>query len=230
MKEKVRPFRIVIPIYHGVDLLDVAGPYEMFYWMGTLWKERTVTIELAAKTRRFIRTHDGLKLTPDRTFADYEKHRLKADLLWVPGGRPEDLQDVMKDKTYLAFLTSQSAGAAYVTSVCVGTMLLASAGLLDGYKATTHWAFLPCLKAFPAIKVARGNPRYVADRNRMTGGGVSAGLDEALELVARIAGSKIARQVQLDTQYFPRPPFTGKIPIAKACPIQISPNAKRKKS
>lgn len=221
MTPKAPPFRITIPIYDGVDLLDVAGPYEMFYWMGNHWKERSVLIELAAKTRRLIRTNDGLKLTPDRTFADYKKRRIQVDLLWVPGGNPPELQQLMKDKMYLEFLRTQSRRAEWVTSVCEGAMLLASAGLLDGYKATTHWAFLPCFKSFPAIKVARGNPRYVIDRNRVTGGGVSSGLDESLELVARIAGPKIARQVQLDTQYFPKPPFTGKIPVATTCPLRI---------
>ncbi len=99
-------------------------------------------------------------------------------------------------------------------------MLLASAGLLDGYEATTHWAFIPCLKKFPKISVAEGYPRFVVDRNRVTGGGISSGLDEALELVARISSYEIAEQVQLVTQYFPRPPINGRITNSNTkCPL-----------
>ena len=98
-------------------------------------------------------------------------------------------------------------------------MLLAKAGLLDGFQATTHWAFIPCFKQFPKIKVAEGNPRFVVDRNRITGGGVSSGLDESLKLVELIAGYAVAQQVQLVTQYFPCPPVSGTITPATTCPL-----------
>jgi cyclohexyl-isocyanide hydratase len=221
MTQELPSFNIVIPIYEGVDLMDVAAPYEMFNWMGFYWKEQRVTVELVEATGRTVKTRDGLKLTPDKTFDDYHRHHLQAQLIWVPGGDPQRLQEMMHDSCYLNFLREQSRAASYVTSVCEGALLLASAGLLDGYSATTHWSFIPCLKAFKKIKVAEGYPRYVVDRNRVTGGGISSGLDEALELIARVSSYDIAKNVQLTTQYFPQPPFNGEIPGADKCPLKI---------
>jgi transcriptional regulator GlxA family with amidase domain len=221
MAQELPPYNIAIPIYEGVDLMDVAAPYEIFNWMGVYWKAKTVKVELVAANMLTIKTRDGLKLTPDKCFDDYHKHNLQADLLWVPGGDPKKLQEMMQDSCYLDFLKKQSEAASYVTSVCEGALLLASAGLLDGYSATTHWAFIPCLKAFPKIKVADGYPRCVVDRNRVTGGGISSGLDEALELVARVSSYDVAKQVQLTTQYFPQPPFSGDIPGAKECSLEL---------
>jgi cyclohexyl-isocyanide hydratase len=220
MSQELPVFNIVIPIYEGVDLMDVAAPYEMFNWMGVFWHEQTVSVKLVAATKRTLKTRDGLKLTPDHTFDYYQRH-LQAQLLWVPGGDPQKLQELMADSHYLNFLCEQSAAASYVTSVCEGALLLASAGLLDGYAATTHWSFIPCLKEFKKIKVADGYPRYVVDRNRVTGGGISSGLDEALELIARVSSYEVAKQVQLTTQYFPQPPFNGDIPGSTKCSLKI---------
>jgi cyclohexyl-isocyanide hydratase len=111
-----------------------------------------------------------------------------------------------------------------VTSVCEGALLAARAGLLDGYSATTHWAFMNCLRQFPRVTVVEdGHPRYVVDRNRVTGAGISAGLDEALAICELIAGTAVAMSVQLTTQYFPRPPVWGVIPPAGDCPV-VPPN------
>ena len=98
-------------------------------------------------------------------------------------------------------------------------MLLAAAGLLNGYCATTHWAFIPCFAAYPEIEVAEGFPRYVIDRDRITGGGISSGLDEALAVVALLAGDEIAKSVQMTTQYFPDPPFSQTITPSTSCPL-----------
>jgi transcriptional regulator GlxA family with amidase domain len=98
--------------------------------------------------------------------------------------------------------------------------LLAAAGLLDGYEATTHWAFIPCLKQFPKIKVVEGYPRFVLDRNRLTGGGISSGLDEALKLVELLAGYETAQRVQRTTQYYPAPPVASALTPVDACPIK----------
>lgn len=229
MPEKLKPFYIAIPIYEGVDVMDVAAPYEMFNWMGFYWKAKSVTVELVAATSKVLKTRDGLKLTPDATFRDYHKSKRQADLLWVPGGDPTRLQEMMSDSTYLDFLRLQSKAASWVTSVCEGALLLASAGLLDGYKATTHWGFIQCLKSFRRVDVADGYPRYVVDRNRVTGGGISSGLDEALELIARVSSYEIAKNVQLMTQYFPRPPFEGEIPGSAKCPIKINRTSTQRK-
>lgn len=222
-------FIIALPVYNGVDLLDVAAPYELFQWMASnVASQFAVQVKLVAETSANITTRDGLQLVPHATFGEVPH----VDLLWVPGGDPTDLERLMHHPPYLDFLRSRSRAAMYVTSVCEGALLLASAGLLDGYRATTHWAFIPCLKAYPKIKVARGFPRFVVNRRRdargriryvVTGGGISSGLDEALELIKLIAGRSVAKSVQLTTQYFPRPPVNGRIKPATTCPLSTTP-------
>lgn len=213
-------FNIMIPIYEGVDLMDVAAPWELFTWLNNFWTEKTVSVTLVAECTDPVTTRDNkLVLTPTASFDEWVKDPGQANLLWVPGGDPNALQAMMKGGPYLDFITQQSENADWVTSVCEGAMLLAAAGLLNGYMATTHWAFIPCFQAFPEIKVAAGNPRFVVDRNRVTGGGISSGLDEALGIIQLIAGTGIAQQVQLQTQYYPAPPVCGAIPVATTCPI-----------
>jgi cyclohexyl-isocyanide hydratase len=221
MSQQPQPFHITIPIYAGVDLLDVAAPVEIFSWMAESWKSRRATIHLVAQDLAPLKTRDGMILTPQLSFADYARQvvALGTNLLWVPGGEPVALRQLMQGGAYLDFLKAQAANADYVTSVCEGAMLLAAAGLLDGYEATTHWLFIPCFARFPAIKVAAGFPRYVVDGNRVTGGGISSGLDEALQLVALVAGEEIAKDVQMTTQYFPRPPFDQAIVPSTTCPL-----------
>lgn len=225
MAEEKVPFNIGIPIYDKVDLLDVAAPAEMFSWMGYSWEQdpnekRTLSVKLIAASMTPLKTRDGLTLTPDTTFDD----SCQLDLLWVPGGDPQTLSETMRDEAYINFLKRQSERATYVTSVCEGALLLASAGLLNGYEATTHWAFIPCLKSFPQIKVADGYPRYVVDRSRITGGGISSGLDEALKLIAIISGEETARQARLTTQYFPEP-YPEDIPGSNDCPLPKTPDS-----
>jgi cyclohexyl-isocyanide hydratase len=220
--ENPTAFNIVIPIYEGVDLMDVAAPHEIFGWMNTYWTEKTgnsVKITLAAHKEGTVGTRDGLKLTPDTTFDCCYEEQYQADLIWTPGGDVKPLKAMMYDKDYQGFLKNQSGKATWVTSVCEGALLLASAGLLDGYLATTHWAFKTCLQQFKNINVAEGYPRYVVDRNRVTGGGISSGLDESLKVVSLISSDDIAQQIQLVTQYFPCPPFSGKIPGSDTCPL-----------
>jgi transcriptional regulator GlxA family with amidase domain len=206
---------IGIAAYGGVDLLDVAGPYEMFGWLSTYGVPAEVRV--LAESPDEIATRDGFRLLPHAVFADTPQ----LDLLWVPGGDPKVLARLMSgpDTAYLDFLRKQSGAARYVASVCEGALLLAQAGLLDGYRATTHWAFVPCLKRFPRIEVAEGHPRFVVDRDRITGGGISSGLDEALELIRLLAGRDVAEQVQQVTQYYPKPPVHGTIPPATDCPF-----------
>jgi len=147
----------------------------------------------------------------------------KYDAIWVPGGEPAALTRLINDpqRTYLNFLKQQAAGAKLMCSVCDGAMLLAAAGLLDNYRATTHWAFLTCFPTlFPKVKVAEGHPRFVHDRDRLTGAGISSGLDEALKLITLLGGIELARQVQQNAQYYPDPPVQSEIPQSPAqCPI-----------
>lgn len=211
------PFTICIPIYDGVDFMDVAAPAEMFSWLKENWTERTVSIYIVAHEVRHIKTRDGSILVPHKSF----KELPQADLVWTPGGDPKALEVLMYETTFfLDYLKQLSKTAQYTCSVCEGALLLAQAGLLDGYNATTHWAFIPCLQSYPNIKVVEGNPRYIIDRNRVTGGGISSGLDEALAIIQLLAGTEIARQVQLTTQYFPKPPVDIPIPPTSDCPVQ----------
>jgi transcriptional regulator GlxA family with amidase domain len=219
------PFNIVIPIYDEVNLFDVTSACEMFYWMGYYWKEKKVSLELVEAEGRTVKTHAGPRLVADGSFADYRgkqnKPRKQAQLIWVPGASDDTTEKMMNDSDYISFLQEQAPGAEYVTSVCEGAMLLATAGLLDGYKATTHWSMIPCLKRMKGVKVKKGYPRFVVDGNRVTGGGVSSGVDESLEVIRLIARKKIAKQVQVVTQYFPKPPVKGKIPKDNKCGIKI---------
>jgi transcriptional regulator GlxA family with amidase domain len=206
---------IGIPVYDKVDLLDVTGPYEIFQWMNQYGQN--VEVYTVAEKPGEIASRDGFRFRPHKCFPEIER----LDVIWVPGGDPAALKLLMSgpDRTYLDFLIAQSRTARYVTSVCEGALLLAAAGLLDGYTATTHWAFIPCLKAFPAITIAPGYPRFVVDRNRVTGGGISSDLDEALKLVELIGGEALAQSIQQVTQYYPDPPVRSSIPQADTCPF-----------
>jgi transcriptional regulator GlxA family with amidase domain len=203
---------IGIPVYDGVDALDVVGPFEMFHWAG-------YDVRLVAEKPGAIATFTGPVFQVKASFAQAGAF----DVLWTPGGNPDALADLMEDKrrVYLDFLIRQARTATWVASVCEGALLLAAAGLLDGYEATTHWAFIPCLRLrFPKVKIAKGHPRFVIDRNRITGGGISSGLDEALGLIELISGTKAAEGVQATTQYFPDPPVCGSMEVATECPVR----------
>ena len=208
---------IGIPIYEKVDLLDVAAPYEMLCQMAQTAPKLAAKVYLIAAKRVTITTRDGLMLKPHKVFSEVPR----LDVLWVPGGDPSALKKLMNDpaRTYLDFLITRSRKARFVCSVCEGALLLAQAGLLDGYEATTHWAFIPCLQKFPAIKVVAGYPRFVVDRNRVTGGGISSGLDEALKLIELLSSYRVAQQVQQFTQYYPCPPVASVIPPPGPCPL-----------
>jgi transcriptional regulator GlxA family with amidase domain len=202
---------IVIPVYEGVDLLDVTGPCEMFRWAD-------IEVCLVAQAAGPVVCNGGLTLQVDKSFADAPL----GEVLWTPGGAPKALVRLMndRDRTFLKFLVKQSQNARYVASVCEGALLLAAAGLLDGYTVTTHWAFIPCLlQRFPKVKVADGHPRFHLDRNRLTGGGISSGLDESLELIRLLQGEAAAQGVQQITQYYPDPPVTSEIPATISCPL-----------
>lgn len=203
---------IGIPVYDGVDMLDVTGPYEMFSWAAD------IEVCLVAPRAGPVACRGGLKILVETGFAQSAKF----DVLWVPGGDPAALAGLIEDpqRLYLDFLIRQSEHARYVCSVCEGALLLAAAGLLDGYEVTTHWAFTPCLTdRWPKVKVAPGHPRFVLDRDRLTGGGISSGLDEALELIRLLKGEAAAQSVQQTTQYYPKPPVSSRIPQATSCPV-----------
>jgi transcriptional regulator GlxA family with amidase domain len=223
--ENSRPFIVGIPVYDGVDLLDVSAPCEIFGWMAESWTARIMKIYVVAENNGSVMTRCGLPIVPHKTFDQVPY----TDLLWVPGGDPSALTRQMKDFTFIQQLRGWAQHATYVTSVCEGALLLAAAHLLDGFHATTHWAFLPCLREFKHVIVEgaeQGSPRFVIDPPnptpsargiRVTGAGVSAGMDEALQLVKMIGGQALAEQVQLNIQYFPKPPVSATPQVAKTC-------------
>ena len=206
--------RIIIPVYQGFDLLDVCGPAEMFFWAGFV-------VDLVAEAPGTVHANNGFAFdvpnalpAPDAV-ADYEA-------LWVPGGNPDDLTRIIHDpaRTYLDFVELQAAKSNWVCSVCEGALLLAAAGMLDQHTATTHWAFIPYLiENYPQVGVADGHPRFHLDRNRLTGGGISSGLDESLKLIELIGGTELAQRVQQTAQYYPRPPVESQIPNTLVSPM-----------
>src|SRR3984885_7322875 len=162
---------------------------------------------------------NGFCFEVTRSFADARSY----DAIWVPGGDPKALAAIIDDpgQIYINFLIAQAAQTRMVCSVCEGAMLLAAAKLLDGYYATTHWAFTACFaERFPNVLGTDGHPLFVLDRNRLTGGGISSGLDEALMLIQLLAGTVAAQEVQQNTQYYPDPPVTSTIPAPpRQCPL-----------
>ena len=190
------------------------GPKEIFSWIP---EKFGVTVELIADkaNKQSITSRDGLTFTVEKTFEDASR----LDVLWVPGGDPGALKRELTQGTYIEFLKKQS-GAKYICSVCEGAILLAASGLLDDHLITTHWAFIPCMTKFK-VKVAQGFPRFVLDRNRLTGGGISSGLDEAFKLVELLTDYETAQGVQRTTQYYPCPPVASTIELdpTDGCPI-----------
>ena len=212
--------RLGIPLYQGVNLLDVAGPLEMFYWAGQSDlrkpKDDFVTV-LVSEDGKPVTSINGVRFDAQASFAEVPS----LDVLWVPGGDPDALAEIMKDPNspYLQYLRQVAKGAKWVCSVCEGALLLARAGLLDGHKATTHWYFVACLQQFKEIEVDTHHERFVVSGNRLTGGGISSGLDEALKLICLLYGEDAAKEAQVSTQYFPKPPVLGKIPATPPCTV-----------
>ena len=205
--------RIVIPVYDQVDMLDVCGPCEMFHWA-------KFQVDLVAEKPGQVRFNSGLIL---QVAAGLDPPG-PADAVWVPGGEPEALAGIIdkgEGSAYLDFLKRQAAQSRWVCSVCEGALLLAAAGLLDGFRATTHWAFIPYLMTYhPNVQIADGHPRFVIDRDRITGGGISSGLDEALKLIELLGGRETAISVQQTTQYYPEPPVASAIPNVITTPMR----------
>tara|TARA_R110002110_G_scaffold219761_3_gene433753 strand:- start:86 stop:733 length:648 start_codon:yes stop_codon:yes gene_type:complete len=191
--------KIVMLAYPGMTPLDLMGPLQVFaYWPG-------VETEVVWKTTEPVPTDTGISLVPSHSF---ENASLQPDILFVPGGTQATF-DLLQDEATLTFLRSRAEQASWITSVCTGALVLGAAGLLDGYKATTHWAAVDLLKNFGA-EYTEG--RYVIDRNRATGGGVTAGIDFGLAMVATISGEAVAKTIQLALEYSPAPPYRSGTP------------------
>lgn len=191
--------QIAFLIYPGMAALDMVGPHQMLSGL------MGATVHVVAKSMEPVKATGGLVFVPSATFETCPKD---LDVICVPGG---DLGTIaaLKDDATLRFLKDRGARAKYVTSVCTGSLLLGAAGLLDGYEATSHWATTSLLPLFGA-KYKAG--RTVVDRNRFTGGGVTAGIDLGLLLVGRLRDRTYAEVVQLMAEYAPEPPFDAGTP------------------
>ncbi len=183
-------------LFPGLTLLDLIGPQTVLHG--------PAITHLIGKTRDVVLSDTGVPIQATMTF---DEAPANLDVLFVPGG-PGQI-DVMRDEETLAFLADRGLRARYVTAVCTGSLILGAAGLLDGYKATSHWAARGLLALFGAESV---DARIVVDRNRITGGGVTAGIDFGLALLNELYGEETAKVTQLLMEYDPAPPFDAGSP------------------
>jgi cyclohexyl-isocyanide hydratase len=191
------PIKIAFLVYPEVTQLDFTGPAQVLTRLGN------AKVDYVWKRRDPVPTDAGFSILPTATFAEVTA----ADIICVPGGIA--CVDMIEDDEVLAWVARVGARASWVTSVCTGSLILGAARLLSGYRAACHWAWRDHLALFGAEPVAE---RVVFDRNRVTGGGVTAGIDFALALTAAIRGEAHARLVQLALEYDPAPPFDSGSP------------------
>ncbi len=200
------PLQIAILLYPSFVTLDVINPQTFFKGLGN------VNVFHVARTREPVAGDLGIALTAQHDFGSCPKD---LDILFVPGGLKGTIT-AMGDKATIDFLADRGSRAKFVTSVCTGSLLLGAAGLLDGYKAASYWMVRDLLPLFGAESVKR---RVVIDRNRITGGGATAGLDFGLTIASVIRGEDYARMLQLAIEYDPHPPFDAGAPERAPAPI-----------
>jgi putative intracellular protease/amidase len=188
------PFRIVFILYPRLTQLDFTGPYEV---LARMPGAETV---IASKEGGELVTEMGLTFANLTRLSDIER----CDMIMVPGGPGQT--DAMQDEAFMAEVKRLGESARYVASVCTGSLILAAAGLLKGKRAGSHWAYRELLSLFGAIP---DEARVVRDGNVVTGGGVTAGIDIALSIVADLRGPDVAKMIQLAIEYAPAPPFNS---------------------
>jgi cyclohexyl-isocyanide hydratase len=191
------PLQIGLLVFPKVTQLDLTGPLQVFASVPG------AQVHLIWKRIEPVPSDSVLTLTPTVSFADCPQ----LDVICVPGGAGTD--DMINDAEMLEFLRRQAAGAKYVTSVCTGSLVLGAAGLLKGYRAATHWTAMEFLSLYGATPT---KTRVCVDRNRVTGGGVTAGIDFALTLVSILLDRQTAEAIQLRLEYNPAPPFNAGSP------------------
>jgi len=191
--------RIQMLVYPGMTLQDLVGPLQVWAaWPGA-------QIQFAWKSAGPVPTDSGLAVIATTSFAEAWAD---PDILFAPGGLLPTFE-LLDDADVIEFLRKRGEQAKWVTSVCTGAVLLGAAGLLRGYRATTHWFARDSLAMFGATPVSE---RWVIDRNRATGGGVTAGIDFGLAVLSQLASPELARVVQLALEYSPQPPFRSGTP------------------
>lgn len=213
--------KVGLVVFDDMLLLDAVGPWEVFTSVPS------ADVLRVARTREAVKAVKGWRFEPDCSFDDCPA----LDVLCVPGG--PGVAALIEDEAALAFLRRQAAGARIVSSVCTGSLVLGAAGLLRGRRATCHWMSLKLLEALGAIAV---DERIVTDGPLITGGGVTAGIDFGLFVVAQLWGTEMAERIQLGLEYAPEPPFQSGSPhtaspglvagvLSAAAPIQASREA-----
>lgn len=194
---------VAMLLYPGVTLLDLVGPQAAL--------APSCNVHVVWKNTDLLETDSGIIMKATSTLDECPKD---LDVLFVPGGE----FSIMEDVEVLHFLADRGSRARYVTSVCGGSIVLGAAGLLQGYEATSHWSARDALSLFGATPV---EARVVRDRNRISGGGVTAGIDFGLVLLAELLGEDVAKMSQLVLEYDPAPPFDAGTP-EKAGPAIMS--------
>jgi cyclohexyl-isocyanide hydratase len=205
------PSQIGLLVFPKLTQLDLTGPLQVFSALPG------AKVHLIWKRIEPVPSDTVLALTPTISFADCPQ----LDVICVPGG--QGINDQVNDEETLAFLRTQAARAKYITSVCTGSLVLGAAGLLEGYRAATHWTAIDYLALFGATP---SRTRICVDRNRVTGGGVTAGIDFALTLVSILANRQTAEAIQLGIEYNPAPPFDSGSP--DTAPVQVLASVKER--
>lgn len=195
---------IIFVLFDNVTQLDFAGPVQF------LSRVPGAKIFVASKDGGPVTTDCGFSILPTTSFAECPS----ADIICVPGGH--GVREAVADAAIIEFVRQQGAHATWVTSVCTGAFILGVAGLLQGKRATCHWGYTHLLSLVGAI---HEQARVVRDSNLVTAGGVTSGVDFALELIAMISGEDVARSIQLSLEYDPAPPFTSGTPDTAPTPI-----------
>lgn len=197
-------FNVGFVIFPGITQLDFTGPFEVLSRLstppslGATSSFPQSSVHVVAKSLLPVQSDRGLGIMPTATFDSCPP----LDLICVPGGA--GVADALADAETVGFIRRQGGQAQYVTSVCMGVFLLAAAGLVAGRRAATHWAYVDLL---PLAGALHEKGRIVRDGNVFTSGGVSAGIDFALAIVAELAGPQVAEAIQLAIEYDPAPPF-----------------------
>jgi cyclohexyl-isocyanide hydratase len=184
-------------LFDRLDQIDLTGPFEVFS------RIPNSTYRVYGKSTAPLRDLRGLRMMADATLAEAPQ----LDLVHIPGGFGQEA--LMDDEEILGWIRRQSAGARCVFSVCTGALICGAAGLLQGRRATTHWASMDLLSYFGATPV---NERVVADGNMVFAAGVTSGIDGALRVAADLRGDEVAQGIQLAIAYAPEPPFNSGTP------------------
>jgi cyclohexyl-isocyanide hydratase len=209
-------FNVGFVIFPNLTQLDLTGPLQV---LARLPQSAT---HIVAKSEAPVPSDCGLSLVPTRTFANCPP----LDLICIPGGAAGVVRAI-GDRETIAFVRRQAEGAKYVTSVCTGAFVLGVAGLLEGRRATTHWAYTDLL---PLVGATHEKARVVKDGNVITAGGVTSGIDFGLCVVAEIAGETTAREIQLGLEYDPAPPFDSGHPDRAPAAVKSALSARYEKA